>query len=103
MSKSTYHIFFNNLANSLKMDIILSLRKKAQNVSELAENLGEEQSKVSHALTSLRCCRIVEVTQKGKARVYSLNKKTIIPILNKIDQHSKNFCKGECGYQGCCG
>jgi len=88
-----------NLANPLKIEIILSLREKERNVSELARNLKVEQSKVSHALASLRCCKIVVAKQKGKLRVYSLNKKTIVPILKIIDKHAKTFCNGEC--KGC--
>jgi len=95
-SDETYHIFFTNLANPLKINIITNLRKKEKNVTELSKELNIEQSKVSHALSSLKCCNIVNVKQKGKSRIYSLNKKTIIPMLNLIDKHSKTFCKGIC-------
>jgi len=105
MNSKTYHIFFGNFSNPLRIEIVLSLRKKSKNVTELSENLGVEQSKVSHALSSLRCCNIVNVEQRGKERVYSLNKETIIPILNLIDKHAKTFCKGKCikNKQGICG
>jgi len=93
MIKTTYHYFFNKLANSLKMDIILALRDNKKNVGAISKKLGVEQSKVSHALASLRCCNIVQVKQKGKERVYSLNKETIVPILKIIDNHEKKFCK----------
>jgi len=94
--KNNYHIFFNNLANPLKMKIILSLKEKEKNVTELTKRLKVEQSKISHALASLRCCKIVNVKQKGKQRIYFLNKNTIIPILKIIDKHSKTFCNGKC-------
>lgn len=93
MNNSTYHVFFTNLSNSLKMKIILSLRKKEKSVTELVKELGIEQSKVSHALASLRCCSIVKSKQKGRQRIYYLYKETIIPILNIIDRHEKKFCK----------
>ncbi len=96
MKKSTYHIFFSNLSNPLRIEIIGSLRKKNKNVSELSKELKIEQSKVSHALSILKKCKIVESSPRGKERIYSLNKKTIIPILNIIDNHSKNYCSGEC-------
>jgi len=95
-SGETYHIFFTNLANPLKIDIITGLRNKEKSVTELSKELGFEQSKISHALSSLKCCNIVKVNQKGKHRIYSLNKKTIIPMLDLIDKHSKTFCKGIC-------
>ena len=92
MKNNSYHIFFTNLANPLKIDIITLLEKKEKNVTELSKNLKVEQSKVSHALASLKSCRIVEVKQKGKKRIYSLNKKTIVPMLKLIDKHAKSFC-----------
>jgi DNA-binding transcriptional ArsR family regulator len=91
-----YYIFFGNLANPLKIGIISLLKEKDMSVSEIAEKLGAEQSKLSHALKSLRDCSIVEVEQKGKKRIYSLNKKTILPMLEIIDSHEKEFCKGKC-------
>ncbi len=96
MHSKTYHYFFSNLANPLRISIILSLRKSEKNVSEIVGDLKVEQSKLSHALSSLRCCNIVKVKQKGKQHIYYLNKKTIIPILNIIDKHAKTFCKGVC-------
>lgn len=96
MKKSTYHVFFTNLANELKINIIQSLKVKEKNVTELAKDLKVEQSKISHALSSLRCCNIVNVKQKGKQRVYALNKKTIVPMLKIIDKvsvHCKS-CEG---------
>jgi hypothetical protein len=37
-------------------------------------------------------CKIVNVKKKGKERVYSLNKDTIIPILSIVDKHAKKMC-----------
>lgn len=97
---STYHIFFRNLANPLKIKIILELKNGNRNVNDLSRELGVEQSKVSHALMLLKKCNIVKASKKGKERIYSLNKNTVIPLLKLIDEHSKSFCKcRECG--GC--
>ncbi len=95
MEINKYHIFFGNLANPLKVDIISELKKGSRSVLELAEKLKVEQSKLSHALASLRCCSIVNVKQEGKKRVYSLNKETILPMLKLIDKHENKFC-GKC-------
>jgi len=62
------------------------------NVSDLSRELNVEQSKVSHALMLLKKCNIVQVSRKGKERIYSLNKNTIIPMFRLIDEHSKAFC-----------
>ena len=96
MNNNTYHIFFTNLANPLRIKIISSLKEKEKNVTDLSKELKIEQSKISHALKLLRHCNIVDVKQKGKQRIYSLNKKTIVPILKLIDNHSKTFCGGNC-------
>ena len=92
----TYHVFFSKLANPLKIDILTSLREKDKGVSELCKDLKVEQSKISHALQSLKVCNIVHVKKKGKERIYSLNKQTILPILKLIDMHEETFCKCCC-------
>jgi DNA-binding transcriptional ArsR family regulator len=95
MEKNKYYIFFGNLANPLKMDIITELKKNPMSVLELALKLKVEQSKLSHALASLRHCSIVTVKQSGKKRIYELNNETILPMLEIIDKHEHKFCK-EC-------
>jgi DNA-binding transcriptional ArsR family regulator len=102
MTNTSYHVFFLNLANPLKIDIILNLREKEKNVTEIINDLKAEQSKVSHALAHLKNCNIVKVKQKGKQRIYYLNKDTIVPILKLIDKHSKTHCKKNCSEcKGC--
>lgn len=95
-SNKTYHIFFNNLANPLRIKIISALKENEASVNQLSKILKVEQSKLSHALANLRECNLVSFRQKGKERVYSLNSKTLLPILKIIDTHAKNYCKGEC-------
>ncbi len=89
-----YHIFFKNLANGVKIDIISSLKEKPKSVNELVTELGVEQSKLSHALANLRFCSLVDSKQVGKKRIYTLNKKTILPILKIIDKHRETTCQG---------
>lgn len=90
-----YYLFFGNLANPLKIEVISALKEKDMSVLELAKKLDVEQSKLSHALTSLKHCSIVNVKQQGKKRIYSLNKETILPMLEIIDKHENKFC-GKC-------
>jgi DNA-binding transcriptional ArsR family regulator len=98
-NNSTYHIFFTNLANPLKIDLILSLKNKEKNVTQLSRELNVEQSKISHALSSLKSCNILKVKQQGKHRVYYLNKDTILPMLKLIDIHANTHCKKLCKCQ----
>lgn len=84
------------MAYPIMIDILVSLKTKPKSVSQLAKELKIEQSKLSHALQSLRACNIVHVKREGKTRVYTLNKQTILPIFNLIDKHEKKFCKKCC-------
>ena len=93
-SCSTYHVFFRNLSNPVRISIISALKEKQSSVGELVEKLGIEQSKLSHALTALNHCKIVQSKQEGKKKIYSLNKKTILPILKLIDNHKCDYCPG---------
>lgn len=95
----THHIFFNNLANPLRIRIIYQLKDKNMCVKELSSNLKVEQSKLSHALSSLKECNIVLSKQEGKNRIYMLNKKTIVPLFNIIENHS--LCEYESRCKGC--
>lgn len=67
-----YHFCLEILGNSLRIDILKLLSKKALSVSEIAKEIGEEQSKVSHSLTALKKCSFVETKRTGKKIVYSL-------------------------------
>lgn len=98
---ASYNVFFTNLANPLKIGIILSLRIKEKGVSELVQDLRVEQSKISHALQSLKSCNIVAMKQKGKERIYSLNKDTILPMLELIDKHAALHCNCTSCMKGC--
>ena len=91
--ENVYHVFFRNLANPIRTKIISVLKEKEMSVTELSEKLKIEQSKLSHALASLKFCNIVQSKQKGKKRIYYLNKSTILPILKIIDKHKCKFCR----------
>jgi len=96
MNHNSYHVFFTNFANPLKVGIILSLKNGEKNVTEISQDLQVEQSKISHALSALKRCHIAEMKVRGKERIYSLNKNTIIPMLEIINKHANMNCKDEC-------
>ncbi len=101
LNHHSYNVFFSNLANPLKIGVILSLREKEKNVTEITKDLNVEQSKISHALQSLKNCNIVNMKQRGKERVYSLNKDTIVPMLELINKHAVVHCKNKTCLFGC--
>jgi DNA-binding transcriptional ArsR family regulator len=96
-SSHTYHVFFSNLANPLRVEIISALKEKeGECVNELSARLGVEQSKLSHALSALKKCNLVIAKRNGKHQLYFLNKRTMLPILKIIDKHAKDHCRGKC-------
>lgn len=102
MNYKTYHLFFKNLSNPLRIKIIEELNKKSGSVSELSKRLKVEQSKLSHAFGAMKRCKIVVSKREGKQRIYSLNKKTIVPLLELINDHTRSFCDcSTCGIKNC--
>lgn len=91
--KSKCHLFFETLATKLRIDIIEKLRERPLCVEELSAGLSQERSKVSHALRSLYDCGFVSVKKEGKRRIYSLNKDTVIPVLELVEKHVRRYCK----------
>ncbi len=87
-----YKIFFGTLVSESRLKIINLLREGEKNVSEITKKLKMDQTAVSHDLQRLKQCGFVEVKIKGKYRYYSLNKKTIIPLMDLIDKHMSQFC-----------
>jgi len=93
MKCNSYHHFFEVLANQTRFKIIESLKKSEKCVNEICLDLKEEQSKISHNLKIMLECKILEVKNEGKNRIYFLNKNTIKPILKIVEEHVKNNCK----------
>lgn len=96
MKCPSYNNFFINFANKTKLNIILSLRNGPLNVTAIAKKVGEEESKVSHNLKKLNKCHVLDVKQKGRQRIYSLNKETVIPLLKIVEKHVKKNCPWGC-------
>ena len=92
MKKNCY-LFFETLGNRLKINIITELKERSLSVNELSKQLGQERSKVSHALKSLLECGFVKVKKKGRKRIYFLNTDTIVPLLDIVKKHVKRYCK----------
>ncbi|MBI4140389.1 winged helix-turn-helix transcriptional regulator [Candidatus Woesearchaeota archaeon] len=88
-----FSLFFKTLGTELKIGIITCLKDKSLSVNEIAHKLNEERSNVSHALKCLLDCNFVSVRKKGRNCIYSLNKETILPLLNLVEKHMKKYCK----------
>lgn len=88
--------FFSVLGNGLRWRIVKALYKHEMTVSQICETLEEEQSKVSHSLKTLLDCNFVFSKRLGKNIIYSLNRKTIRPLVKIVNQHAKDYCKTKC-------
>ena len=84
--------FFSTLSNPTRLAIIELLDERPMSVTELVNELGEEQSMVSHNLRPLVRCHFVTRERKGKSNVYSLNHETMDPIIKAVENHAQNFC-----------
>ena len=60
------------LSDSTRLAVMESLMDGARNVGKLMEELGIEQSLLSHHLAILRDTGLVEATREGKTMIYQL-------------------------------
>ncbi len=97
MNCPSYNWFFESIAPEMRMKILFALKDRAMSVNELADSLSEEQSKISHNLKKLTECSFLDVKRKGKKRVYSLRKETVLPLLKVVERHAQRFCSRGCG------
>jgi len=88
-----YSLFFKALSNKSRIAIINSLRKGPKSVTEMCQELGFEQSRVSHNLACLAFCGFVIGKRNGKNKVYSLNAETIRPLLILVDTHIQKYAR----------
>lgn len=87
-----YALFFQALGNPSRMQILQLLREKgSKNVSQICEELGLEQTHVSHGLRCLTFCGLVNARRKGKSKIYSVNDQTILPLFSIVDDHLKKY------------
>ncbi|MDO8740251.1 MAG: metalloregulator ArsR/SmtB family transcription factor [Candidatus Woesearchaeota archaeon] len=96
MKCSSYALFFDAFSNKTRWKILEALRFDDLSVNEMCDAIKEEQSKVSHNLKKLVECHFVEAVRKGKNKIYSLNKKTMIPLLEIVENHAGKYCGKTC-------
>ncbi|MBI2183867.1 MAG: helix-turn-helix transcriptional regulator [Thaumarchaeota archaeon] len=73
------------------MSIISLLHTSQRSVTEISDELGFEQTMVSHHLRCLSFCGFVKSKRKGKNMIYALNKETIVPILKIVEKHLEKY------------
>lgn len=89
--------FFMVLGNKQRVRLLQLLSKEGpKSVSALTRELNSDQSAVSHNLKQLLLCHFVIVRRDGKERIYSINKKTVKPLLDQIEKHVSEYCVDDC-------
>ena len=90
MKAEDYQLFFSALSNKNRLKIVNFLRKGPTSVNEIVSSTGLKQANVSRSLACLLQCGFVDVSQKGRRRMYKLNGSTR-PLLSAADRHMKFY------------
>ncbi len=90
-TNNLYRLFFKAFSNQTRLEIIRLLRKRPLTVSEICEETGFEQSRVSHNLECLKHCGFVKVARNNNLRKYALDEETIIPVVDLFEKHIKKY------------
>ena len=97
-----YHLCLETLSNELRFRALELLKQRPMSVSELAQVLGVERSRLSHALSMLKLCKIADPHRRGKEIIYRINpdawpsrQHTSESLHALLDQHINSQC-GSC-------
>lgn len=99
MKYTVFDDFFTVLGNKQRVRILQYLSKEGdRNVGDISQRLGLEQSAVSHNMKRLLDCHFVSMQPAGKERVYTINKDTVQPLFELIDEHVRKYCVHGCSH-----
>jgi ArsR family transcriptional regulator len=87
----SHKLLLRAIANETRFSIISLLKEQSFSVGEICEKLGFEQSRVSHNLRCLVECGFVNAEQDGRNRIYSLDDKTVRPMLQLMERHVERY------------
>ncbi len=91
--KESLVLLFKVFANDVRLKLIEALTSGEKSVGELSEETGQMQTRVSHELRCLTVCGIVNFRREGKQIIYSLNERTVLPILETAEKHAEKFAE----------
>ncbi|HUX66704.1 MAG TPA: winged helix-turn-helix domain-containing protein [Terriglobales bacterium] len=92
MEHSEYREFFSTLANLSRLAIVQMLRRRGATVTQIAETLGYEQSRVSHSLARLQRAGIVACRWEDKRKMFHLVE-DVSPLLRDIEVYLERHPK----------
>lgn len=78
---------FKNFADSTRIRILCDLFDGEKNVSEICEDLGMNQSAISHQLKILKTSKLVRARREGKAVYYALDDDHVKTIIAMGKEH----------------
>lgn len=79
---------FRALADGTRQEILEILaREGVLSVTELCGRLGKEQNLVSHHLSCLRNCGLVNVNERGRFAFYEIRNRNVLRLLGIADKH----------------
>lgn len=84
-------LLFRVLSNETRLKLAMSLAGGRLSVSEICDETGIDQARVSHELHCLTVCGLVDFERDGRQVIYSLNRETVLPILEAAREHAKKF------------
>ncbi|MGH9393122.1 MAG: ArsR/SmtB family transcription factor [Terriglobales bacterium] len=92
MEHTDYRDFFSTLANMSRLAIVQLLRRRGATVTQIAETLGFEQSRVSHSLARLQRAGIVACRWEDKRKMFHLVE-GVSPLLREIELYIEHHPK----------
>jgi len=85
--------FFSTLGNYSRLAIVQLLQSRGATVTQIADSLGFEQSRVSHCLARLQRAGMVECRWEGKQKLFYLVDE-IAPLLREVEGYLKRHPPG---------
>lgn len=87
--------FFSALSDETRLSILCALKENGgMCVSDICKATGKDQSLVSHHMSCLRNCGLVNTEKSGKFVVYSIKNELISEILDLSDRHVREMLEG---------
>lgn len=80
---------FKILGDPTRLSILTLLSEKEANVTTISNELGVEQSAVSHQLKLLKESRLIRSRREGKSIIYFPDDKHVYGILEQVFEHSQ--------------
>ena len=78
---------FKIFGDSTRIRILYELMSGEKNVTEISEDLGMNQSAISHQLKILKTSKLVSVRREGKAMIYALADDHVKTIIEMGKEH----------------